>query len=116
MAKKFTPIEDLAPRPSKGKEGIFENSTNSNYESKKTTVIEKEAEYNFQIKKVPFEAMEKIKNIAYTEKTKGNVFVTQNTVGLTALLDFLDSYKDEIIERPDAVKEIERNRSKRKNT
>jgi len=114
MAKKLKGLAEITPRKKKEGPNIFTESTPSNYQPPKEKVIDAKANYTFLLKGIPYELMEKFKNIIYTKKIKGDYFASQQTVGMVALKRFLDEYEGEIVERPDEVKAIERNRSKRK--
>lgn len=122
MAKKFSSVQDKAPRPGRDdRDDLFSISPPSQFASKseKNEKISTE-EYlpqtaSMLIKDMDFELMETFKNIVFTEKVKGDYFITQSKLAIRAIEEFIASYNEEIKERPERLKKTEerlRNRGK----
>ena len=114
MAKKFKHIDETAPRP--GREGgIFEESKPSEYKKPQANVSQKNEQKeavpktaSMLIKEMDYSLMEKLKNIVYTEKVGGDFFVTQSSIAIRAIEEFVTHYDKAILERPDRIKETEK--------
>lgn len=76
-----------------------------NEESKTTTTL--------YARDVPVELMDKLKDIVYTEKVSSDPFANQSKVIIEAISFYMENYKNEIIERPDWVKEQENKKARR---
>jgi len=68
----------------------------------------------FTIRDIDPKLIELIKNLAYTRKVKGDIMTNQSSITVEAIEFFFKNLKEEIIERPDAIKEVERKRGTRK--
>ncbi len=81
---------------------------------KDTPLPSKKTAKSFTIKGVNLKTLEAIKNIVYTEKIKGNILCTQSNVIDRALHEFVSNYHQEIIERPQEIKDREEKMATRK--
>ncbi|MEM6814094.1 MAG: hypothetical protein AAF600_06825 [Bacteroidota bacterium] len=118
MAKKFSKVQDKAPRPGRdNKEDLFSASPVSQFskkeESKKSST-EPPEKTSMLIKDMDYALMEKLKNIVFTEKMSGDYFATQSSIAIRAIEQFIESYDKEIKERPERVKKTEEKLRNRK--
>ena len=75
--------------------------------------LKKEGCTNINARDIPLETIEILKNIAYTEKMKVDPYTKLNDIYVKALVKFAEEYKEEIMERPQKIKDQEQRRSKR---
>lgn len=63
------------------------------------------------VRDIPFELVEKLKNIVFHDKVHGDPSASQSKLIIKALEVFVSTYNLEVEERPDWVKQIEERKS-----